>query len=82
MHNLQRCLTQVAHVDQFCKGLGARAVANSSVTAQNFQTITGQMVNQNKILAYLRGSNEKLQAQNAELQAKMGGARSPPEIRS
>ncbi len=73
MHNVQRCLNQVAHIDQFCKGMATSAATNASVTAQNFQTITGQVVTQNKVLAELRGSNEKLQAQNAKLEAKLGG---------
>ena len=72
-HNVHRCLNHVGLVDKFCKGLSDRTDANASISARNFQAISEQITNQNKVLAFLKGSNDKLQAQNAKLEAKVGG---------
>ncbi len=77
MHNVHRCLHQVSIIDQFCKGVETRAIANTSMSTRNFQKVAEQFSAQHQILTFLKGSNEKLQARNAKLEAKVEGGLKP-----
>lgn len=69
--NINACINHGGALEKVVKGLQTGAVTNAATCTQNFTTLQTQISGQAQDMAVLKGTNEKLLAENAKLLAQV-----------